>query len=112
VLGNLVDNAIKYTSSGGTVTIEAFRREQEGIIVVTDTGEGISREESSKIWDRLYRGDQSRSQRGLGLGLSLVKAVVQAHRGHVEVLSEPGKGSTFTVCLPFPSDEMAHAASS
>jgi signal transduction histidine kinase len=100
VLGNLVDNAIKYTRPGGSVTIEAFQRDQEAFIVVSDTGAGIPGEESARIWERLYRGDQSRSQRGLGLGLSLVKAVVEAHGGRVEVLSEPGKGSTFTICLP------------
>jgi len=100
VLGNLVDNAIKYTRPGGTVMIEAFQRGQEAFIVISDTGAGITSEESARIWERLYRGDQSRTQRGLGLGLSLVRAVVQAHGGHVAVSSEPGKGSTFTICLP------------
>jgi signal transduction histidine kinase len=61
---------------------------------------GIPPEEQDKIWDRLYRGDKSRSQRGLGLGLSLVKAFVEAHRGRVEVASKPGAGSEFTVHLP------------
>jgi signal transduction histidine kinase len=100
VLGNLVDNAIKYTSPGGKVTIDSFQRDRDATIVVSDTGIGIAAEESSKIWDRLYRGDQSRSERGLGLGLSLVKAVVQAHHGQVDVFSEPNKGSTFTIHLP------------
>src|SRR3990172_587213 len=65
-----------------------------------DTGVGISHEELHKIWNRLYRGDKSQSQRGLGLGLSLVKAIVGAHRGYVEVSSEPGIGSAFTIYLP------------
>ena len=56
--------------------------------------------ELENIWDRLYRGDKSRTQRGLGLGLSLVKAIVGAHRGYVEVLSTPGSGSAFSVHLP------------
>jgi signal transduction histidine kinase len=100
VLANLLDNAIKYTPSGGRIDIEASRREKEVMITVQDTGIGISDDELDNIWDRLYRGDKSRSERGLGLGLSLVKAVVGAHRGHVEVLSTPGAGSVFSVYLP------------
>lgn len=106
VLANLVDNAIKYTPSGGRIDMEAFRREQQAVIIIKDTGIGITPEEMSKIWDRLYRGDQSRSQRGLGLGLSLVKAVVQAHQGRIEVSSEPGGGSLFTLYLPTTSAEI------
>ena len=100
VLANLLDNAIKYTPSGGRIDIEAYRRDGEVTITVKDTGVGIPPEELEKIWDRLYRGDKSRSQRGLGLGLSLVKAIVRAHRGYVEVSSNPGAGSVFTVYLP------------
>jgi signal transduction histidine kinase len=100
VLANLLDNAIKYTPTGGRVDIEASRKEREVVVTVKDTGAGISHEELDKIWERLYRGDTSRSQRGLGLGLSLVNAVVGAHRGYVRVSSEPGAGSAFTVSLP------------
>ena len=100
VLANLLDNAIKYTPSGGKVEIEARQEEKEVKITVRDTGVGISDQELDSIWDRLYRGDKSRSQRGLGLGLSLVKAIVGAHRGYVEVLSKPGAGSVFSVHLP------------
>lgn len=100
VLANLLDNAIKYTPSGGRIDIEASRGEKEVEITVKDTGIGISDDELDNIWDRLYRGDKSRSERGLGLGLSLVRAVVGAHRGHVEVLSKPGAGSVFSVYLP------------
>jgi len=100
VLANLLDNAIKYTPTGGRIDIEACRREQEIVITVKDTGVGITHEELDKIWERLYRGDKSRSQRGLGLGLSLVNAIVGAHRGYVQVSSEPGAGSVFTVYLP------------
>lgn len=100
VLANLVDNAVKYTSHGGRVEISAASRARDIVITVGDTGIGIPPEEQTKIWDRLYRGDQSRSQRGLGLGLSLVKAIVQAHRGSVEVASDGGAGSRFIVSLP------------
>jgi signal transduction histidine kinase len=64
-------------------------------------------DELPRIWDRLYRGDQSRSQRGLGLGLSLVRAVVEAHRGRIEVSSVAGGGSVFTVVLPLPAATIA-----
>jgi len=100
VLANLLDNAIKYTPSGGKVDIEVIHKETKAIIKIKDSGIGIPREELENIWERLYRGDESRTQRGLGLGLSLVKAIVGAHRGHVEVTSEPGSGSIFAIYLP------------
>ncbi len=99
-LANLLDNALKYSPSGGRVEVEADAYPQEVVINIKDSGPGIPPEEIPKIWERLYRGDQSRSQRGLGLGLSLVKAIVAAHRGHVEVASQPGVGSCFSVHLP------------
>lgn len=99
VFGNLLDNAIKYTPEGGTVTIRG--KSDAGFVTIQfrDNGMGIPFEEQDKIWDRLYRGDKSRSQRGLGLGLSLVKAIVQAHQGEVKVASLPGEGSVFTLVL-------------
>lgn len=99
VLANLLDNAIKYNFDGGRVDIEVCEKQQEILITIKDAGVGIPPEELPKIWDRLYRGDKSRSQRGLGLGLSLVQAVVHAHRGYVQATSEPGSGSLFTICL-------------
>jgi signal transduction histidine kinase len=100
VAANLVDNAIKYTPSGGRVALAVGRDASHALLRVTDTGIGIAPDELPRIWDRLFRGDRSRTERGLGLGLSLVKAIVQAHRGTVSVTSEPGQGSTFTVDLP------------
>ena len=100
VLGNLVDNAVKYTAEGGRIDIESFQEKESAVLLVKDNGSGISADELPRIWDRLYRGDKSRSQRGLGLGLSLVKAVVQAHHGEVKVLPNPGGGSVFAVFLP------------
>jgi signal transduction histidine kinase len=67
---------------------------------IADTGIGIAPHDLPHIWDRLYRGDESRTERGLGLGLSLVRAIVAAHGGTVDVQAEPGRGSTFIVKLP------------
>lgn len=100
VLVNLLDNAIKYTPSGGRVEITASANSGETRITVKDTGEGIPSEEIPRIWERLYRGDKSRAQRGLGLGLSLVQAITKAHGGRVSLESSLGKGSSFTIHLP------------
>ena len=103
-LANLLDNAIKYTPDGERVTVTAEAALPSGLrLAVADTGIGITADELPHIWDRLYRGDKSRTEKGLGLGLSLVKAVVQAHRGTVEVSSQPGQGSVFTLLLPTDS---------
>ncbi len=99
VIANLLDNAVKYSVPGGKIWLEAVGGPGEVSLVVRDSGSGIAAHDLQRIWDRLYRGDQSRSQRGSGLGLSLVKAIVQAHGGSVEVTSAPGLGSTFTVRL-------------
>jgi signal transduction histidine kinase len=100
VLANLLDNALKYTPADGRVTITARLEGPNIRIDVLDTGAGIAAHDLPRIWERLFRGDQSRAERGLGLGLSLVRAIVLAHRGTVSVDSQPGKGSTFTVVLP------------
>lgn len=100
VFANLLDNAIKYTPEGGSVTLHTSADGQTAVVTVADTGVGIGAEHLPRIWERLYRADASRSTRGLGLGLSLVKAYVQAHGGTVEAASEPGRGSLFTVRLP------------
>ena len=100
VFGNLLDNAVKYTPAGGQVWIHTQTETGSVVARFRDTGMGIPAEEQDRIWARLYRGDRSRSQRGLGLGLSLVKAVVEAHGGRVVVVSRVGEGSEFTVRLP------------
>jgi signal transduction histidine kinase len=99
---NLVNNAIKYNRPGGLVSVTARRDGEAVFIVVADTGIGISAEDLPKIFDRFYRVDKSRSRAlgGSGLGLSIVKKIIQDHCGRVEVESIPGKGSTFRLSLP------------
>jgi signal transduction histidine kinase len=99
VAANLIDNAIKYTPTGGRVEVSVFSGPDRATLRVSDTGIGIAREDQSRVWDRLFRADRSRGERGLGLGLSLVKAVVEAHGGEVRLNSEVGVGSTFDVLL-------------
>ena len=111
VVANLVDNAIKYGKRGGIVHIEGGQEPGDpsnrslAVLRVSDDGIGIEQNDLERIWDRLYRGDRSRSQRGLGLGLSVVKAIVDAHGGEISVASQPGTGSEFTVRLPQPPIE-------
>jgi two-component system phosphate regulon sensor histidine kinase PhoR len=101
-LGNLVQNAIKFTPSGGRVRISVSQGERDTVVAVSDTGIGISPEHQARIFERFYRVDKSRSreQGGTGLGLSIVKHIAQAHGGEVRVESEAGKGSTFSLSLP------------
>jgi signal transduction histidine kinase len=100
MLGNLIDNAVKYTPSGGTVEIEARENERFVVLTIRDSGMGIPLEDLPKIWDRSFRGDKSRTQRGLGLGLSLVRAVVLAHTGSISVNSTLNSGTEFSIRLP------------
>jgi len=99
---NLVDNAIKYTPEGGTVRLLATRENGSAVFQVSDTGIGIPHDELEKIFDRFYRIDKARSREmgGSGLGLSIAKRIAELHRGTIEVASELGRGSTFTVKLP------------
>lgn len=99
-LGNLLDNALKYSSSETEVKISVNVIHQEAVIEIKDQGMGIEESEREKIWERLYRGDKSRSTAGMGIGLSVVKAIVKAHNGSISVESTLGVGSVFIVKLP------------
>ena len=113
VVANLVDNAVKYCRENGEVRVTAATVEAGGSatttappadelvrITVSDTGLGLSAEEQERVWERMYRGPVQPAQRGLGLGLSLVRAVVAAHGGHSRVASQPGHGAAFIVEIP------------
>ncbi|MBW4490074.1 MAG: HAMP domain-containing histidine kinase [Trichocoleus desertorum ATA4-8-CV12] len=99
---NLINNAIQATLAGGKVTVSLNRNEQDAIIQVQDTGLGIAPADQGRIFDRFYRVEQERSRHtgGSGLGLPIALAIAQAHHGTLQVRSELGKGSTFTVRLP------------
>jgi two-component system heavy metal sensor histidine kinase CusS len=97
---NLLDNAIKYGRSGDAIRIDAERRGAKALVAVSDTGPGIPAAELETIFDRFQRADRDRSRPGFGLGLALVREIALAHGGRVEVASEEGKGSTFSVWLP------------
>ena len=99
---NLVDNAIKFTPSLGRVLVGVSGRGEGAILEVRDTGEGIAPDVLPHIFEPFFRADPARSRKveGAGLGLSLVKWIVDRHRGRIEVQSRPGQGSTFTVWLP------------
>ena len=102
MLSNLLDNAIKYTSSGGSVNVSVAENDAQVVVSIKDTGIGISPRDFPHIFERFYRCDESRSQAGIGLGLSLARAIARAHGGDITATSTPDQGSTFTVTLPKP----------
>jgi signal transduction histidine kinase len=99
---NLFDNALRYTAAGGTVTSSARRSEGGTVITVTDSGAGIAGEHLTRVFERFYRADASRSrdEGGTGLGLSIVKHLVEAHGGRVWAESELGQGTTIHAYFP------------
>ncbi len=99
-LGNLIDNALKYSKEESQVALGGQSAEDHVELWVQDQGCGIAKKELDQIWNRLYRAERSRATPGLGLGLSMVKAIVEAHGGTVNVQSLSGKGSTFSIHLP------------
>ena len=102
VVDNLVSNALKFTPHGGAVTVRAGRRDGRAVIVVSDTGMGVAPAEQGRLFERFYRAAdaEERSIPGIGLGLSICRAIVEGHGGGISVASEEGHGATFTVELP------------
>ena len=106
---NLVSNGIKYNHPGGNVWVEISSEGPDMCIRVRDDGCGISKEEQERVFERFYRVDKGRSKKmgGTGLGLSIVKHIVEFYGGHIELTSTPGKGSCFTVTIPFSAQNKA-----
>ena len=100
VVGNLIDNALKFTPEGGEVRVTLSTTTSNLILSVSDTGIGMTPETTSRVFERFYRADESRHEPGFGLGLSLVKAIVDSYGGAIRCMSVPGKGTAFTVELP------------
>jgi len=98
----LIDNAIKHTPSGGSVTVQVQRHGQNSHVTVADTGTGIAPEHLPRIFDRFYRADRARSRDGggTGLGLAIAKMLVEAHGGQLQLTSTLGAGTQVTVSLP------------
>ncbi len=102
IVDNLLSNALRYTDAGGTVTIELGQRDGEAVLEVADTGVGIKGEDLPYVFERFWRGEPSRARRtgGAGIGLAIVRELVRAHDGRIDVESKPGEGSRFRVTLP------------
>ena len=99
-IAHILDNAIKYTNSGGTITVECARVKNTASLSVSDTGVGIAERDLEKVFARFYRIDKSRAEGGNGLGLSLASAILRAHGGDITVESVLGKGSMFLATIP------------
>ena len=106
VLSNLISNAIKYSPDGGQITVSGQYNRDQVYVAVSDQGIGIPVGEQDRIFDRFYRVESALSRRtqGAGLGLYLVKSVIEAHKGSIWVSSKPGRGSTFVFTLPRESE--------
>lgn len=106
VIDNILNNAIKYSPDGGKITVSMKTTDDQMILSISDQGLGIPKEDLPKIFDRFYRVDKARSraQGGTGLGLAIAKEIVKQHNGFIWAKSEYGKGSTFTIVLPYDKD--------
>ena len=99
-LFNLLDNAVKYTPAGGKISVSVIQWEMYVEIKVADTGKGISESNQAAIFRRLYREEEVHEQQGVGIGLYLAREIVTRQGGYIKVVSEPGRGSVFSIMLP------------
>jgi signal transduction histidine kinase len=104
VFDNLISNAIKFTPAGGSVAISVDTEGDSIVATVSDTGCGIPEAEQSRLFERFFRSSATRDVPGTGLGLTIVRAIVESHGGSISCLSDEGKGTTFTFSLPLPSN--------
>jgi PAS domain S-box-containing protein len=106
VLQNLLQNAVKYSPAGAAIRVEAFTQDELACVCVIDEGVGIAAHEIPRLFDRFYRAGNAQAQHvsGFGVGLYIVRQIVELHGGQIKVESEEGRGSTFTICLPLSSD--------
>ena len=102
---HVVQNALTYTPSSGTITIQTTQQDDLALLEIQDTGIGIEEEHLQHIFERFYRIEKARTERGAGLGLSIARKIVELHHGRLTVTSSPGEGSTFTLHLPLPAAE-------
>jgi signal transduction histidine kinase len=112
VLGNLLTNAVRYTDTGGHVLVRVRSQDDEAVLTVRDTGVGMTAADLIRVFDRFWRADpaRQRSTGGTGLGLTIAQRIVRDHDGRIEVISEPGNGTTFTVYLPLRARAQLSAA--
>ena len=106
LLGNLLENAVNYGNSGGHIWVSAWKTDDSIHLLVKDDGIGISQQDLPRIWDRFYQADPSRNSESSGLGLSMVKWIVEAHHGKISVSSKLGKGTDFTCIFPATDREV------
>ena len=97
---NILDNAVKYTPAKGSISVSVEKDRSKALVTIQDTGVGIPEDEAAHIFERFYRVEKSRNSHGFGLGLSIAKAIVEAHNGTIEAKSAPSKGAAFTITLP------------
>jgi signal transduction histidine kinase len=104
---NILENAVRYTPADGHISVSLVKQESDAVISISDTGIGISPEHLPHIFERFYRVDKARARAdgGVGLGLAIAKIIAESHKGNIEVESEVGKGTTFTISLPVKGPE-------
>jgi len=108
VFRNLIANGIRFTPQGGQITISSIEEEDWILIQISDTGAGIPEEDLPHVFDRFWKGDQSRARQegvGSGLGLSIAKGIIEMHQGRISIDSQPNQGTTFTIRLPMEGRE-------